>query len=224
MRLPEPYGSCSMKRFDPGEPDLNSRPILRKFQYCTLQSRRHQWCHPVTSSRAVVSMYSWVSVSQKFPIDEKKFWIFHGIRSHEGVCYPENEDAIYKQKYAYFTYMSNPMQDVRWKKSKGHWTFHLSNGSNGPPIFHWTFACPLDLMDKWNVHWPAMDQSELCINRIRDHVKVADRNNASTGQALRRFYHYVINRLQDFTCPLDPMDKISCPLENNTCQLDPMEK
>ena len=37
------------------------------------------------------------------------------------------------------------------EKSKGHWTFHLSNGSNGPPIFHWTFACPLDPMDKWNV-------------------------------------------------------------------------
>jgi hypothetical protein len=24
------------------------------------------------------------------------------MRSQEGVCYPENEDAIYKQKYAYF--------------------------------------------------------------------------------------------------------------------------
>jgi hypothetical protein len=24
--------------------------------------------------------------------------------SHEGVCYSENEDAIYKQKYAYFTH------------------------------------------------------------------------------------------------------------------------
>ena len=39
---------------------------------------------------------------QEFPNDEKNFRIFHGIRSHEGVCYPENEDAIYKQKYAYF--------------------------------------------------------------------------------------------------------------------------
>jgi hypothetical protein len=65
----------------------------------------------VTSSRAVASMYSWGvggggggSVGQKFPIDEKNFRIFHGIRSHEGVCYPENEDAIYKQKYAYFTH------------------------------------------------------------------------------------------------------------------------
>jgi hypothetical protein len=38
-------------------------------------------------------------VGQKFPNDEKNFRIFHGIRSHEGVCYPENEDAIYKQKY-----------------------------------------------------------------------------------------------------------------------------
>jgi hypothetical protein len=34
---------------------------------------------------------------------QKNFRIFHGIRSHEGVCYPENEDAIYKQKYTYFT-------------------------------------------------------------------------------------------------------------------------
>jgi hypothetical protein len=24
--------------------------------------------------------------------------------TYEGVCYPENEDAIYKQKYAYFTH------------------------------------------------------------------------------------------------------------------------
>ena len=38
------------------------------------------------------------------PNDEKNFRIFHVIRSHEGVCYPENEDAIYKQKYAYFTH------------------------------------------------------------------------------------------------------------------------
>jgi hypothetical protein len=26
------------------------------------------------------------------------------MRSHEGVCYQENEDTIYKQKYAYFTH------------------------------------------------------------------------------------------------------------------------
>jgi hypothetical protein len=38
------------------------------------------------------------------PNDEKNFRIFHVIRSHEGVCYPENEDAIYKQNYAYFTH------------------------------------------------------------------------------------------------------------------------
>ena len=49
--------------------------------------------------RAVASMYSWGGVGQKFPNDEKNFRIFHGIRSHEGVCYPENEDAVYKQKY-----------------------------------------------------------------------------------------------------------------------------
>jgi hypothetical protein len=24
--------------------------------------------------------------------------------AYEGVCYPENEDAIYEQKYAYFTH------------------------------------------------------------------------------------------------------------------------
>ena len=52
-------------------------------------------------------MYSWGGgggVNKKFPNVEKNFRIFHGIRSHEGVCYPENEDAIYKQKYAYFTH------------------------------------------------------------------------------------------------------------------------
>ena len=49
--------------------------------------------------RAAASMYSWGGVGQKFPNDEKNFRIFHGIRSHEGVCYPENEDAVYKQKY-----------------------------------------------------------------------------------------------------------------------------
>jgi hypothetical protein len=43
-------------------------------------------------------------VGQEFPNDEKNFRIFHGIRSREGVCYLENEDAIYKQKYAYFTH------------------------------------------------------------------------------------------------------------------------
>jgi hypothetical protein len=59
-----------------------------------------------TSHRAVASMYSWGGggVVQKFANDENNFRIFHGIRSHEGVCYPENEDAIYKQKYAYFTH------------------------------------------------------------------------------------------------------------------------
>ena len=54
--------------------------------------------------RAVARMYSWGGVGQKFPNDEKNFRIFHGIPSHEGVCYPESEDAIYKQKYAYFTH------------------------------------------------------------------------------------------------------------------------
>ena len=46
--------------------------------------------------RAVASMYSWGGggIGQKFPNDGKKFRIFYGIRSHEGVCYPENEDAI----------------------------------------------------------------------------------------------------------------------------------
>jgi hypothetical protein len=57
--------------------------------------------------RAVASMYSWGGGGgggQKFPNEEKHFRIFHGIRSQESVCYPENEDAIYKQKYAYFTH------------------------------------------------------------------------------------------------------------------------
>jgi hypothetical protein len=54
--------------------------------------------------RAVASMYSWGAVGQKFPNNEKNFRIFLGIRNHEGVCYPENEDAIYKQNYAYFTH------------------------------------------------------------------------------------------------------------------------
>jgi hypothetical protein len=30
--------------------------------------------------------------------------IFEYFMAYEGVCYPENEDAIYKQKYAYFTH------------------------------------------------------------------------------------------------------------------------
>ena len=55
------------------------------------------------SCRAVASMYSWGGggggVGQKIQNDEKNFQIFHGIQSHEDVCYPENEDAIYKQKY-----------------------------------------------------------------------------------------------------------------------------
>ena len=43
-------------------------------------------------------------VCQKFRNDEKNLLIFNaGIRSHEGVWYPENGDAIYKHKYAYFT-------------------------------------------------------------------------------------------------------------------------
>jgi hypothetical protein len=49
-------------------------------------------------------MYSYWGVGQKFPNDEKNFRIFHGIRGHEGICYPENEGAIYKQKYACFTH------------------------------------------------------------------------------------------------------------------------
>ena len=55
--------------------------------------------HTTVASMPVASMYSWGGVGQKFPNDEENFRIFHGIRSHEGICYPENEDAIYKQKY-----------------------------------------------------------------------------------------------------------------------------
>jgi hypothetical protein len=60
--------------------------------------------------RAVASMHSWEEgggggcVGKKFPNDEKSFRIFRDIRSYEGVCYPENEDTICKQKYAYFTH------------------------------------------------------------------------------------------------------------------------
>jgi hypothetical protein len=39
--------------------------------------------------------------------------IFHDIRSHEGVCYPENEEASYKQKYAYFTYRHITLEAVQ---------------------------------------------------------------------------------------------------------------
>ena len=35
------------------------------------------------------------------------------------------------------------------EKSKGHWTFRLSNGSL---IVHWTLACPLVPMDQSNFH------------------------------------------------------------------------
>jgi hypothetical protein len=47
--------------------------------------------------RAVASMYSWGggSVGKNFRMTKKM---------SEDVCYPENEDAIYKQKYAYFTH------------------------------------------------------------------------------------------------------------------------
>ena len=45
--------------------------------------------------------------------------------------------------------MSNTYARCPMEKSKGHWIFRLSNGSI---IVHWTFACPLDPMDKWNFH------------------------------------------------------------------------
>jgi hypothetical protein len=47
--------------------------------------------------------FNTTGVGQTFLNDEKNFRIYHGILSHEGVCYSENEDEIYKQKYAYFT-------------------------------------------------------------------------------------------------------------------------
>ena len=50
--------------------------------------------------RAVASMYSWGGGGGGGGV----FRTFHGIRSHEGFCYSENDDAIYKQKYAYFTH------------------------------------------------------------------------------------------------------------------------
>jgi hypothetical protein len=60
--------------------------------------REWKWAFTSPRPRAVASMYSWGwgGVGQKFPNDEKNFRIFHGIQSQEGVCYAENEDAIYK--------------------------------------------------------------------------------------------------------------------------------
>ena len=54
-----------------------------------------------TTCRAVAGMYSYGGgggggCRPKIPNDKINFRIFHGIRSHEGVCYQENEDAIYK--------------------------------------------------------------------------------------------------------------------------------
>ena len=67
-------------------------------------------------TRAVASMYSWGGggggVGQKFPNDEKNFRIFNGIRRHEGVCYPENEDAICKQKYAYIKHKGRRPEEI----------------------------------------------------------------------------------------------------------------
>ncbi|CAB4005553.1 DNA topoisomerase [Paramuricea clavata] len=45
--------------------------------------------------------------------------------------------------------MSNTHARCPMEKSKGHWTFHLSNGLGN---VHCSFVCPLDPMDKWNVH------------------------------------------------------------------------
>jgi hypothetical protein len=77
---------------------------------CINWSRRRKFvyeikigCECFNVLRAVASMYSWEGevVGQIFPNNEKNFRVFHGIRSHDGVCNPENEDAIYKEKYAY---------------------------------------------------------------------------------------------------------------------------
>jgi hypothetical protein len=64
--------------------------------------------------RAVASMYSWGGgggggggvVGQKFPNDEKHFpeYFMACEATKVRVCYPKNEDAIYKQKYACFTH------------------------------------------------------------------------------------------------------------------------
>jgi hypothetical protein len=53
-------------------------------------------------------------------------------------------------KYFRFLWlMSNTYARCPMEKSKGHWTFRLSNGSL---IVHWNFVCPLVPMDKWNFH------------------------------------------------------------------------
>ena len=72
---------------------------------------------------------------------------------------------------------------VKWIKwiSNFPLDFCVSIGSNGQ------MECPLAS----NGSIGTMHQPN------KSHVKVADRNNASTGSELPRFYHYVINRLQD---------------------------
>ena len=50
--------------------------------------------------RAVASMYSWGGVGQKFPNDQKISEYFMAYEATKVfACYPENEDAIYKQKF-----------------------------------------------------------------------------------------------------------------------------
>jgi hypothetical protein len=65
----------------------------------------NEWCH-VEHIKQKCQQAEFVSPSgrQKFPNDEKNFRKFHDIRSHEDICYPENEGAIHKQKYACFTH------------------------------------------------------------------------------------------------------------------------
>ena len=89
--------------------------------------------------RAVASMYSWGGVGQKFPNDEENFRIFHGIRSHEGVCYPENEDAIYKQKYADIVYAKTYYRSMQYRRK----LFFIGGGNEGrrpEEIFKFRFS------------------------------------------------------------------------------------
>ena len=74
--------------------------------------------HARQESRAVASMYSWGGggVGKKFPNVEKNFRKFHGIRSHEGVCYPENEDAINLQTKIRIVYAQTYYRSMQCRK------------------------------------------------------------------------------------------------------------
>ena len=85
--------------------------------------------------------------------------------------------------------MSNTYARCPMEKSKGHWTFRLSNGSL---IVHWTLACPLDPMD-----FP----SDICffIWSITMYL-----NDVMTS--IWTSCRYSAIEIAKRKCPLDPMD------------------